>query len=709
MRLISELRRRNVFRMAVLYVVAAWLIMQVAEVVIGLANLPDWIGPTILGLLALGFPIALVLSWFYELTPEGISLEEDVEPGESITRITGRRIDVIVIALLGAAVLLFAWDKWWPQGPMEQSIAVLPFQNMSGDPEQEYFSDGISEEILNLLAQLKPLKVIARTSSFSFKDKDADIATIAARLNVRHVLEGSVRRAGDRVRITAQLIDAADSTHLWSQNYDREIGDIFAIQDEIAAAISDALKLQLDLPGGEPVLARAIQAANVEAYDAYLKGRELFRQRGRENIEAAIREFERALRLDDNFAPAHAHLAVAIGMQGWLGELGLEDVKRVAVPHLDRAQELEQDLAEAHAGRGILASLVGEFESEVVHMRKALASNPSYGDAMNWLRIALLNLGRYEEADAMWPQMLSADPLDYVLRFNYAEWLAETGRIDEAYSLADRMVAESERWGYWTKAKVSIFYEGNLADGLSHALRARHRFWPIFVFVWIGEYDEARREFEGRLWSEAAEGRWDDVIRAWQGILRAAPDNTANITLAGGVLFQAGRTDEALPLLERALESVSEGRPIAGDGGLRTTIWLAEARRRAGNEDGAQAAAEIARQDLDAQRATGRDYASLRRSEALLAAFDNDPNRAIAALKSAIDLGLRGGPFMFGDVIFDRLRGNPRFTALRQELDGILATEREKVLQMICFNNPVPDYWQPLPETCEGVAATGVD
>ncbi len=310
MSIFREFKRRNVLRMAVLYAVAAWLIMQVAEVIIGLANLPEWIGPTILALLAVGFPIALIVSWFYELTPEGISLEKDVAAAESITHVTGRRLDFLVISLLCAGLILFAYDKWWIGPPPEKSIAVLAFENMSGDPEQEYFSDGISEEILNLLAQIKPLRVIARTSSFLFKSKDVDIATMAAQLNVRHILEGSVRRSGNRVRITAQLIDAADSTHIWSQTYDRELDDVFAVQDEIAAAISDALKLQLELVAGEPVLPHAIRTASIDAYDAYLLGRELIRHRGGENVENAIRHLERSLRLDENFAPAHVQLAV---------------------------------------------------------------------------------------------------------------------------------------------------------------------------------------------------------------------------------------------------------------------------------------------------------------------------------------------------------------------------------------------------------------
>ena len=307
--LISELRRRNVLRMAVLYAIAAWVIMQVAEVVIGLANLPDWIGPTILGLLAVGFPIALIFSWFYALTPEGISLEKDVDSAESITHVTGRRLDFIVISLLCAGLILFAYDKWWIGPPPEKSIAVLPFQNMSADPEQEYFSDGISEELLNVLSKLPGLRVVARTSSFQFKGENRDIIDIGRQLNAAFVLEGSVRKAGPHVRITTQLINASNGFHLWSETYDRELENIFAVQDEISAAIVGALKEHLGLQ--VEATPRVIAAANTEAHEAYLRGRYLVVQRTRATIEGAIREFEKAIALDPEYALAHAELAIA--------------------------------------------------------------------------------------------------------------------------------------------------------------------------------------------------------------------------------------------------------------------------------------------------------------------------------------------------------------------------------------------------------------
>ena len=708
MGLVSELKRRNVIRMAVLYAVASWLIMQVAEVIIGLANLPDWIGPAILALLAIGFPIALLFSWFYEITPEGISLEKDVAAGESITHVTDRRLDFIVIAMLFAAVILFAYDKWWIGPPPERSIAVLAFENMSADPEQEYFSDGISEDLLNLLAQIPELTVISRSSAFSFKGKNVAVPEIARQLNVAHVLEGSVRKVGDRVRIVAQLIDARSDSHLWSETYDRDLDDIFAVQDEIAATIRDELKIRLALDAGEPVQLTATKTDSTDAYDAYLQGRESFRQRGQDNMRDAIRHSERSLRLDNDFAPAHAQLANATIMLGNYGVSTLEEVRRIATPHLNRARELEPDLAEAHRGRALLASLAGDPESAIEYARKALASNPSYGDAMTSLQIALFDLGRHEESDAVLEQIRIVDPMNLVARYNYAQLLAMRGRIDEAHAVAEQLFVQEPVWGYYSHADTSLIYEGKIAEGLSWGLKMGREAgsdngYAMFAFIWVGEYDEARRGVASMAhWVDLFEGRHDEAIKVLQTSLHVEPNNKQVIRDTAVFLNYAGRVDEALPLFERLLDFVPEGRPMSSKFPLLDRMALSLARRKAGDEAGAQAAAQIVRQDHAARQGAGRRNYYQDEAQAMIAAFDNKPERAIASLESAIQRGLRY-PLVFDQPIFEDLRDNPRFVALQEELDAILAVEHEKVLQLVCFNNPVPDDWQPLPETCEAI------
>ena len=698
MRLVSELRRRNVFRMAVLYVLAAWLVMQVAEVLIGLANLPNWTGPAVLVVLAVGFPIAVVLSWFYELTPSGIVLEKDVEPGESIAQITGRRLDFVVIAVLLAAVLVFSWDKWWTGQPPELSIAVLAFENISDDPAQEYFSDGLSEEILNLLAQLPELKVISRSSAFSFKGKDVPIPAIAEKLNVAHVLEGSVRRAGDRVRITAQLIEARSDRHLWSQTYDRKLDDIFTVQDEIAVAISEALKLKLNVAAGGKAVPAANEAVSDEAYDAFLQGRELIHSRVPDNLQEAIRHLERSISIDNRFAPAHAQLAIATLLYyGYSNEEGRRTAKR----HLDRAEELVPNLAEAHAGRALLA-LRDDPGSAIRHAEKALAVNPNYIDAMNWLSWGLRRVGRFEEADATYERMLVTDPLSIVTRIKYADGLMNRGRYAEAHAVADEITLQSPPAGYRMHASIAYLGEGDLEQTVYWGLRSSQSpSWATDALTHVKEFDEARRIARYDTWIDFAEGRWDDAIRKSKDRLRKYPGSLEFTADTAKILFLARRFDEALVLYERALELSPGGLSIRLEWGDYSMMHLAAARRKFGDNEGAEEIARQVRQSV-AERTSEEVSWFEDVCQAMIAAFENDLDGAIAALTSGLQHGLRS-PLFFVDPVFDNLRSDPRYVALTRDLEEILIEEHNKILQLVCFNNPAPDEWQPLPETCEGV------
>jgi len=422
MGLVSELRRRNVLRMAVLYVVAAWLIMQVAEVIIGLANLPEWIGLTILGLLAVGFPIALILSWFYELTPEGISLEKDVAAAESITHVTGRRMDFVVISLLCAAVILFAYDKWWIGPPPEKSIAVLAFENMSDEPGQEYFSDGVSEELLNLLAQIPELTVISRSSAFSFKGKDVAVPEIAKQLNVAHVLEGSVRKAGNRVRITAQLIEASSDSHLWSESYDRELDDIFAIQEDIARVIAKELLAHFRGFESRQVSTRNLEAydiylkgrrpVNPEAYEAYLKGRHHLNKWTVEGFTKGLEYFQQAVEMDPDYALAHAGLAESYSYLGLWGVISPKEAYPKSKAIVMKALELDDTLAEAHALLGDVRFFYDwDWDGTEREYKRAIELNPSYAIAHNNYAFYFTALTRHDDALAEIRRARELDPV----------------------------------------------------------------------------------------------------------------------------------------------------------------------------------------------------------------------------------------------------------------------------------------------------------
>ena len=318
MSLFEELKRRNVIKVGAVYLIVGWLLLQVSDTLAPALRLPEWIHSAVAFLVILGFPIALIFAWAFELTPEGLKKEKDVDRSQSVTHVTGRKLDFVIIGLMAVALIYFASDKFLrtPAGDAEpvaatseeseesdNSIAVLPFINMSDDPGNEYFSDGLSEELLNALVRTGGLKVTGRTSSFAFKGQNTDLREIGRILNVTHVLEGSVRKYENRVRITAQLIKTADGYHLWSETFDRELNDIFAIQAEIAGRVTSALQVALLGPATGDVVAER----NTEAYEEYLRGMYIFQRNidDRDGLARARDHFGRALEIDADFVDAH--------------------------------------------------------------------------------------------------------------------------------------------------------------------------------------------------------------------------------------------------------------------------------------------------------------------------------------------------------------------------------------------------------------------
>jgi TolB-like protein/Tfp pilus assembly protein PilF len=533
MGLVSELKRRGVLRMAALYVVAAWLVMQVAEVVIGLANLPEWLGPTVLALLAVGFPITLVLSWFYQLTPEGISLESDAEATVPAKPFMGRRVDIIVIALLCAGLLLFAYDKWWTGPPTEKSIAVLPFENLSPDRTNEYFSDGMTAELISKLSRIEDLQVTARTSVVRFKGSGKDVRDIGAELGVPYVLEGSVRKFGDRVRITAQLINASTGLQLWADDFDSGLTDIFTVQEETALEIAEALGLVLSPVEEEGV--RRHGTGSTDAYDAYLQGWALIESwnvqvDAPQKLENARRHFERALSLDPDYGLAHVGLAfvetyyyygyidgtLRTGSSGTDDQEVLDHLVR-AREYVDRALALDPELSEAHAVLGDILAGREDWSAAIVAYREAIRLNPQNTYAWEELAWAL------NSKDP--PEPLEAE-----------EAAREAIRLDPGYV-----------WNYYQLAWALRMQERE--DERLAALEQAIQIDPSFRVVslalanaWLdrGEYSKALARFETEL--EISKER-DDVNQAW--LLRAIAAAHAGL----------GDTETALMVLESALES----------------------------------------------------------------------------------------------------------------------------------------------------------
>jgi len=582
MRVFSELKRRNVLRMAVLYVVAAWLVMQVAEVLIGLGAFPEHTGRWVLVALAIGFPVALIFSWFFEITPEGLSLEKDVPQGQSITQATGRRMDFVIIAILSAGLILFAYDKWWPRGPEQLSIAVLPFANMSTDPEQDYFSDGISEEILNLLAQIQPLKVIARTSSFSFKGKEVDIATMAQQLHVRHILEGSVRKAGNRVRITAQLIDAQDSTHLWSQTFDRDYSaeNLFFIQSEIARTITD--RLRMTLTGEDEQRLTNVPTKNTEAYAAYLLGRQRLTDRKVDGLADAVTQFARAIELDPQFAGAYSGLVDACYLYDPYS--GGQNIELCPPAGAEREQlarkalELDPESGEAwiSLGAAIKEQADGTLES-MPKLREAIAAyerglelNPTLSQGYHWLGHAHQYIFLYPDPPRGWIEAwkagvwesfydrgLEIDPLSIPLHMMKSFYPLVSKSKEEAIRHGHRLIeiAPDSPRGYETLADRAWELKGRIDESIRWTNKARETDPKQYVFPLM----------MGRAYSALGDV---DMALAYFDLLKgfAAPDNQ---TFQDGLLVE-----QAIIRLvsgERSAPQVSEVPALP----TRATSWVA--------------------------------------------------------------------------------------------------------------------------------------
>jgi TolB-like protein/Flp pilus assembly protein TadD len=491
--LFLELKRRNVIRVGLAYLIVAWLVMQVADVVLNNVTAPDWVFWVILLMLAIGLVIVLVFSWVFELTPEGIKREAEVDRTQSITPHTGKKLDRLITVVLVLALAYFVFDKFVlsgqrqeaaveaaleqagaeseqvtepPEAPdafaADKSIAVLPFADMSPEGDQEYFSDGLSEELLNLLAKVPELRVAARTSAFSYKGKDIKIEQVGQELGVAHVLEGSVRTSGDRIRVTAQLIKAEDGFHLWSDTFDRTLDDVFAIQDEIASSVVSALKVTL--LGETP----HVSETDPEAYALYLQARHLSNQLTEENFSRAVDLFKQVLEIDPDYAPAWAGLARNYRNMTVTGQLTEAEGMRMGRQAVNRALSLDPNLAEAHARLGLM---VLEVDVDPVaasrHYRKAAKLSPNDPAALSGLATLAQFLGDHERAIEMGERTVLLDPVDALGHLNLGGFYASAGRNQDALrSLQKAVTLNDELYAGWYQIGILRLLENDCEGAL---------------------------------------------------------------------------------------------------------------------------------------------------------------------------------------------------------------------------------------------------
>ena len=547
--LIAELKRRNVFRVSLAYLALGWIVTQVTSTVAPLLHLPEWVGAVVLWMGVIAFPFVVMFAWIYELTPEGLKRESEVDRSASITADTAHRLDYVVIALLVVAIGLFGFHEFRQatgkritvvtnatpasgssSAAEDRSVAVLPFVDMSAGKDQEYFADGISEELLNLLAQVPQLRVIARTSSFSFKGKEVDIAEIAKKLNVAHVLEGSVRKSGDRLRITAQLIRASDSSHIWSQTYDRTMTDVFTVQDEIAATVVEQLKVTL--LGAAP----KARTTDPRAYALFLQARELSRQYSVAGFEQAITLYKQALAIDPTYAPAWDSQAFDYFGQMDLGVLSIEQGVPLGHEAINKALENDPNFAMAYGHLAIFEAMIERnYASAARHLEQALALDPTNVDLISIASSIARRLGRLELAIALAQYTVARDPVNLDAYDGLGLAYRYNGQLDESIASYRKLLSLAPNAGWDHTALGDVL----LQKGDAAAALAEFQKEPVEVF-----------RLSGLTMGYGALGRKAEADAAFAELMKKYT-NTKPFIVAQ-VLATRGDIDGAFQMLENA-------------------------------------------------------------------------------------------------------------------------------------------------------------
>jgi TolB-like protein len=732
----AELKRRNVFRVGVAYAVVAWLVLQVTDVVLNNVEAPGWVFQVILLVLGIGFLMALVFAWAFELTPEGIKREKDVDRSQSITTQTGRRLDRTIIVVLALALGYFAWDKFSHRSPApvveqagveqallgptaepesampdDKSIAVLPFENRSQREEDEYFSSGIHDDLLTQLAQIASLRVISRTSVAQFKGTTLSIREIAEKLGVATILEGGVQRAGNQVRINMQLIDAETDGHLWAQTFDRELtaNNIFSIQTEIATAVTDAMRATLTPDEQQRI--REVPTKNMAALELFFKGRAELDQRTVPSIESARLRFEEARRLDPGFAQAWAGEAQAIlllseGPSSY-GEIPRQEAIALARTRMEEAYRLAPDEAQVLAVYGLLERDELRIDQALDYYRRSLAINPSSGEVLNWQRMAQSAKGLHREALATTERMVEVDPLSMIALFNAAASFVNTPYDDgvRVEQLLDRLQGLEQSYGLAARALVAE-RRGHIVEAVRHYYRSM-------------ELDPGRSTVRAGLGAmlrdlglveEAllVDPRMDELDAAWarfdgDSVLRLArarfaddqTSRSARFNLMYATAIFSDQPEEAMPLARGILQDFEASLDMIWNYVL-DMAWIA---------DSAEFPAEAAQwrdsgaASLQKQIESGEGGGEIEMGKAKVALLDRRKEDALQALARAIDLGERSR-FIDEHPMFSAVKDEPQFQALVSRMRATVEQERAEVVAMLCGPDKIVREHQPAPETC---------
>lgn len=693
--------------MGIAYAVGAWVLLQVLDVVGEILELPAWGGKLILAILVVGFFISLVVAWAFELTPEGVKRESEVDRRQSVTPQTGRKIDRAIIGLLVIAVIILLWDKFLTDRPepatsfaetqgetsiesasVYDSIGVLPFANITNDPDQDYFSDGIAEELLNALAKLQNLKVAARTSSFSLRGKDLDAIAIGDQLKVDTVLEGSVRKSGTRLRITAQLIDAANGYHLWSETYDRELTDIFAVQDEITEAIVAALKVHLET--GEAIPATQYNASSVEAYEKYLQGKHVLRS-GDGDQREALELFRSANEIDPDFAPAwaaRAQTVIALRETAFWGDIPLEEAHLLARNNIDRALALDPRQSEAYVARGMLYADEYRYDEALASLEQAIAINPSLAEAWTWRGRLLYRFGRIKEAKRSLLKALELDALHQRTAF-FAAGIAREFYDPEYFEEVLTKVRDFPRVADWLElwkkslaAPLSAEAYREVIASLEDAPGQQARF-DLFA---LKEFDETRLSVGARypqefiMWMSISTNQREKAEEIYNSLSPERQQAGINLEELSIMFTMQGACQEAIDTLDHAHEGQLRIYGMVDPNMDRANSQLALNRafclRQLGRDEEAAEILTRVREYVDTLLENA-DW-GFSQLEAKLLTLEGDSEQAIKVLEQGIERFELSWKVQH-DPIISSLNDHPGFVALFESIDRRIESLRKEL------------------------------
>ena len=714
---LTELNRRKVLRTLGAYAVAVFVALQLMDAAVEPLRLPDWLPTLVVILLILGFPLVFILAWYFDITPEGVKKTQTVS---LLTRTQNTLLfSMMMLGVFGLGYGFYGYysNVFTASPPAElqslaaqerafvapqNSIAVLPFADLSEDSSQGYFSDGIAEEILNVLAKVRGLHVAARTSSFAFRAPDKDIREIGRLLNVSTVLEGSIRKSGDRIRLTAQLINVEDGYHIWSNSYDRKLDDVFAIQDEVASAIAEAL---VDSFGGleqKP----ASRTSDLAAFEAYRTGRLHWWRRSPDELQKAITLFAKALERDPSFAPAYAAMADSWLLLAMYGNLTNMKATERAMPMIEKALEIDPKSSEAFAALGLARWQIGQRDAAESALRQAIKLNDDYIPAYLWLGGLLGELGRLPEQSQILQQAMVIDPLNELLAINVAGNLTSQGDYEAARELLQNLVALRPDSATLLRIMAGhAIKSGDLVEGWQYANRS---------------YD---LEPDSPVVIETLAGAWlsvgvtDKAERLLLDGLKIAGDNSGLQSSYFFLLVQQGRLEKAESLLneqfgdsidslpeqlqqyyyfQKGMISLAAGDKDAARNNFESAIrddsdqtWngkqvlyatvLSALHLDAGNTVLAEQRLESAERSVRRARINGVDDADIYYTESSIYALRGESEAALESLQMAYDRGFRAAWLLEIDLRLESIHDEPQFSAIKQQIERDMVQARSEV------------------------------